>query len=80
MTRPNTSTPRTSLSVLHAPRPQSNENAIVPALRPCVSHRRPTIGPNSAVDAKPVRKSRDTQATAVDDAVVVEDAPKFLDA
>jgi hypothetical protein len=63
------------LLVLLAPRLYSNEKASVPALRPYVSQRRPTMGPKSAVDANPVRKRRETQATAVPD-----DAPKVFDA
>ena len=73
-TRPSNSTPRTLLLVLLAPRAYSNENASVPAFRPYASHRRPTNGPKSAVEANPVRNRRDTHVTAVDA------PPKFLEA
>lgn len=64
-TRPNSSTPSKLLFVLYAPMLYSRLNAKVPALRPYESHRRPTSGPKRAVDAKPVRKRRDTHVMAV---------------
>ena len=75
ITRPNSNIPNTLLLVLIAPKLYSSEKASVPALRPYESHSRPTIGPNNAVEANPVKKRRETQVTTVE-----EVEPKVLEA